>query len=60
MSSFEQPHSLFLFELTSGKKKLLYGASPEHALETARIRLSEEERKELEEPYRPHRVMGHE
>ena len=43
MSSFEQPHSLFLFELTSGKKKLLYGASPEHALETARIRLSDAE-----------------
>lgn len=47
MSSFEQPHSLFLFEMVGGKKKLLYGANPEHALETARIRLSDEEMKAI-------------
>ncbi len=47
MSSFEQPHSLFLFELVNGKKKLLYGASPEHALEIARIRLGEDEMKAI-------------
>ena len=32
----------------------------EDAVAAVDIRLSEEERKELEAPYRPHRVMGHE
>jgi 1-deoxyxylulose-5-phosphate synthase len=32
----------------------------EDAVAAVEIRLSDEERKELEEPYRPHRVMGHE
>lgn len=31
----------------------------EDAVAAADIRLSAEERQELEEPYRPHRVMGH-
>jgi aryl-alcohol dehydrogenase (NADP+) len=42
----------------------IVGASKMHHLEDAvaavAIRLSDEERKELEAPYRPHRVMGHE
>lgn len=32
----------------------------EDAVAALAIQLSEEERKELEEPYRPHRVLGHE
>jgi len=32
----------------------------EDAVAAVEIRLSDEERKELEAPYRPHRVMGHE
>lgn len=32
----------------------------EDAVAALEIRLSEEERKELEEPYKPHRVLGHE
>lgn len=31
----------------------------EDAVAALEIRLSEEERRELEEPYRPHRVLGH-
>ena len=42
----------------------IVGASKMRHLDDAvaalEIRLSDEERKELEEPYRPHRVMGHE
>ncbi|HYV38035.1 MAG TPA: radical SAM protein, partial [Gemmataceae bacterium] len=37
------PHQIYLFTLTNGKKKLAYGQSPEEALETLRLRLSEEE-----------------
>jgi hypothetical protein len=43
MSSFSNPHFMYLFELKSGKKKLAYGQSPEDALEILRIRLSDEE-----------------
>jgi len=42
----------------------IIGASKMEQLEDAvaalEVRLSEEERRELEEPYRPHRVLGHE
>jgi hypothetical protein len=34
---------MYLFELTNGKKKLAYGASPENALEILAIRLTSEE-----------------
>jgi hypothetical protein len=47
MSSFSNPHYMYLFALKSGKKKLAYGASPEDALEILRIRLSEEEMAEI-------------
>ena len=32
MSSFSNPHYMYLFEMKSGKKKLAYGQSPEDAL----------------------------
>jgi hypothetical protein len=43
MSSFSNPHYMYLFSLRNGKKKLAYGASPEDALSILRIRLTEEE-----------------
>lgn len=43
MSSFSNPHFMYLFDLRNGKKKLAYGASPEDALEILRIRLSDDE-----------------
>lgn len=47
MSSFSNPHYMYLFDLKSGKKKLAYGASPEDALDILRIRLSEDEMSEI-------------
>ncbi len=43
MSSFANPHYMYLFDLKNGKKKLAYGQSPEDALEILSIRLSQEE-----------------
>lgn len=43
MSSFSNPHHMYLFALKGGKKKLAYGQSPEDALDILRIRLSEVE-----------------
>ncbi len=43
MSSFTTPHYMYLFEMTNGKKKLAYGASPEDALDILSMRLTEEE-----------------
>ncbi len=47
MSSFSNPHYMYLFDLRNGKKKLAYGQSPEDALEILRIRLSEAEMAEI-------------
>ncbi len=47
MSSFSNPHYMYLFALKNGKKKLAYGESPEDALEILRIRLSEAEMSEI-------------
>lgn len=47
MSSFSNPHYMYLFDLKNGKKKLAYGSSPEDALDILRIRLSEEEMNEI-------------
>ncbi len=47
MSSFSNPHYMYLFSLKNGKKKLAYGQSPEDALEILRIRLTEEEMNEI-------------
>jgi hypothetical protein len=43
MSSFSNPHYMYLFELKNGKTKLAYGQSPEDALDILRIRLTDEE-----------------
>jgi len=43
MSSFSNPHFMYLFEMTNGKKKLGYGQSPEDALNILAMRLSEAE-----------------
>jgi len=47
MSSFANPHRMYLFNLKNGKKKLAYGESPEDALEILRIRLTAEEMAEI-------------
>ncbi len=47
MSSFSNPHYLYLFSLKNGKKRLAYGQSPEDALEILSYRLSPEEMDEI-------------
>ena len=47
MSSFSNPHYMYLFDLKNGKKKLAYGESPADALEILRIRLTDEEMAEI-------------
>jgi hypothetical protein len=47
MSSFSNPHYMYLFDLKSGKKKLAYGESPEDALSILSVRLSEDEMGEI-------------
>ncbi len=47
MSSFSNPHFMYLFDLKSGKKKLAYGESPQDALEILSVRLTEEEMQEI-------------
>ena len=47
MSSFSNPHYMYLFDLKNGKKKLAYGQSPEDALEILSYRLSQEEMDEI-------------
>ena len=47
MSSFANPHYMYLFDLKNGKKKLAYGQSPEDALEILSIRLTKEEMEEI-------------
>jgi len=43
VSSFTTPHFFFLFEMTTGRKKLAYGASPEDAYANLQLRLTPEE-----------------
>ena len=43
MSSFSNPHYMYLFDLKNGKKKLAYGRSPEDALDILSCRLPPEE-----------------
>lgn len=43
MSSFSNPHYMYLFNMTNGKKKLAYGSSPENALQILSHRLTAEE-----------------
>ncbi|HSM55560.1 MAG TPA: hypothetical protein VK879_05325 [Candidatus Sulfomarinibacteraceae bacterium] len=48
MSSFSNPHYMYLFDLKNGKKKLAYGKSPEDALDILSIRLTPEEMDQIE------------
>ena len=43
MSSFSNPHYMYLFRLQNGKQKLAYGQSPQDALEILAMRLTEAE-----------------
>ena len=47
MSSFSNPHYMYLFALKNGKKKIAYGQSPEDALEILSMRMSQEEMDEI-------------
>ena len=47
MSSFSNPHHLYLFSLKNGKKRLAYGQTPQDALEILSYRLSPEEMDEI-------------
>ncbi|HET7089813.1 MAG TPA: hypothetical protein VFL17_14345 [Anaerolineae bacterium] len=47
MSSFSNPHYMYLFDMKNGKKKLAYGQSPEDALEILSCRLSVEEMEQI-------------
>jgi hypothetical protein len=47
MSSFSNPHYMYLFSLKNGKKKLAYGQSPQDALDILSIRLSDAEMAEI-------------
>lgn len=47
MSSFNSPHHLYLFEMKNGKKKLAYGATPEEAYGSLRLRLTDKEMEEI-------------
>ncbi len=47
MSSFSNPHYMYLFDMKNGKKKLAYGQSPEDALDILSIRLLAKEMAEI-------------
>ncbi len=47
MSSFSNPHYMYLFKLKNGKQKLAYGNTPEDALEILSARLTDEEMAEI-------------
>ncbi|MFN2188444.1 MAG: hypothetical protein ACK2T3_06755 [Candidatus Promineifilaceae bacterium] len=47
MSSFSNPHYMYLFDMKNGKKKLAYGQSPEDALEILSYRLSDDEMSQI-------------
>ncbi len=47
MSSFSNPHYMYLFKMKNGKQKLAYGNTPEDALEILSVRLTEEEMAEI-------------
>jgi len=47
MSSFSNPHYMYVFDMTNGKQKLAYGQNPEDALEILAIRLNKDEMAEI-------------
>jgi hypothetical protein len=52
MSSFSNPHYMYLFRLKNGKRKLAYGESPADALEILSVRLTPQEMAQiLQEDY---------
>ncbi len=48
MSSFNNPHHLYLFAMKNGKRKLGYGPSAEEAYENLRLRLTDAEMAEID------------
>lgn len=48
MSSFSNPHYMYLFAMENGKKKLAYGANPQDALDILRLRLTEDEMAQID------------
>ncbi len=48
MSSFSNPHYMYLFAMKNGKKKLAYGQSPEDALNILALRLTEAEMAQID------------
>ncbi len=49
MSSFSNPHHIYLFSLKNGKKKLAYGLSPQDALDILGVRLTDHEMANINE-----------
>jgi hypothetical protein len=47
MSSFSNPHFMYLFAMKNGKRKLAYGESPEDALQILSVRLTPDEMAQL-------------
>ena len=43
MSSFSNPHHIYVFNMKNGKKKLAYGESPDDAYNNLKLRLSDKE-----------------
>ena len=43
MSSFTNPHYMYVFSMKNGKKKLAYGETPDDAYENLRLRLTDKE-----------------
>ena len=43
MSSYNNPHHIYLFEMKNGKHKMAYGSTAEDAYESLRLRLTDEE-----------------
>jgi hypothetical protein len=43
MSSFNNPHHLYLFAMKNGKRKLGYGGTADEAYENLKLRLSQKE-----------------
>jgi hypothetical protein len=39
MSSFNNPHYFYVFDMKNGRKKLAYGSNPEDAYEILKLRL---------------------
>ena len=47
MSSFSNPHYMYLFEMKNGKQKLAYGENAADALDILRVRLTETEMSQI-------------